>query len=233
MLALILVVDGLTHRTTVALHQPLLIDYYPPQARVRVLSPLPRLRQRSATSSRRCSSPCSPGVLGFTWRGVFLVFGVDLPRRHPADCFRLRDPGFGRWDTQQLRGAGARTRTRPLAQRRRSARLLRDRAAAAAHPDGEALLVGFAVFGMLLIPFQTFLSFYLDEELGLGPGAARPVLRAARPPPASSALARLRPIAARRCSARTPALVVAGAAGSLGVGVALICLAVVIAVDSG
>jgi ABC-type branched-subunit amino acid transport system ATPase component len=32
------------------------------------------------------------------------------------------------------------------------------------------LLGAFAVFGMLLIPFSTFLSFYLDERLGLGPG---------------------------------------------------------------
>jgi ABC-type branched-subunit amino acid transport system ATPase component len=90
-------------------------------------------------------------------------------------------------------------------------------------PTVKALLVGFTVFGMLLVPFATFLSFYLDEELGLG-AAQRGLFSAA-----SSAAGIVGLVIYGRFGEqlfrRDPGLVVRGAAGSLGVGVVLICVA--------
>ena len=41
-------------------------------------------------------------VAGFTWRGVFLVLGLTSLAASLA-ASRLRDPGFGRWDTDTIR----------------------------------------------------------------------------------------------------------------------------------
>ena len=43
-------------------------------------------------------------VMGFTWRGVFLVMGV-LSLAAAFFALRLKDPGWGRWDTGQVRAA--------------------------------------------------------------------------------------------------------------------------------
>jgi len=42
------------------------------------------------------------GIAGFTWRGVFLAMGL-LSIGMTLCCLGLRDPGFGRWDTDQVR----------------------------------------------------------------------------------------------------------------------------------
>src|SRR5687768_2296639 len=42
------------------------------------------------------------GVLGYTWRGVFVGSGF-FTLVCVLMCLRLRDPGFGRWDTQRIR----------------------------------------------------------------------------------------------------------------------------------
>jgi ABC-type branched-subunit amino acid transport system ATPase component/MFS family permease len=165
-LLLVLVFDGLTTGSTGALHQPLLMDHYPPQARVRVIS-----AYRAFESFGNVLAPLLvgllAGVLGFTWRGVFVVFGV-LCLVVVFYVLPLRDPGFGRWDTERLRAqvGGA----DDLSEEDVSLGFFEVVRRLMLIGTVRRLLAAFAVFGMLLIPFSTFLSFYLDERLALGPG---------------------------------------------------------------
>jgi ABC-type branched-subunit amino acid transport system ATPase component/MFS family permease len=166
-LLLVLVFDGLTTGSTGALHQPLLMDHYPPQARVRVIS-----TYRAFESFGNVLAPLLvgllAGVLGFTWRGVFVVFGI-VCLLVVLYVLPLRDPGFGRWDTERLReqvGADS----GDLDQADVSLGFFEVVRRLLLIPTVRRLLGAFAVFGMLLIPFSTFLSFYLDERLELGPG---------------------------------------------------------------
>ena len=166
-LAIILVADGLSTGSVSALHQPLLIDSYPPQARVRVFS--------YYGAMDRVGNVLAPllvavlAYLGFSWRGVFVVFGVICLAVLPT-TIRLRDPGFGKYDTQKLRDAvhelhgddALREDDVSLGFFEITRRLF-------LIPTVKRLLVAFSVFGLLLIPFSTLLSFYLDEELGFGP----------------------------------------------------------------
>jgi ABC-type branched-subunit amino acid transport system ATPase component len=175
-LLLVLVLDGLTTGSVQALHQPLLLDSYPARTRVRVLS-----TYQAASAAGNVLAPLGvallAGALGFTWRGVFLIFGaVSLITALLSS--RLRDPGFGRFDEDRIRSVvdeelGADV---PVAEDGRPGaddtalgffevvrRLL-------LIPTIRRLLGALAVFGVLLVPFQTFLLFFLQERWRLGPG---------------------------------------------------------------
>ena len=166
-LAAVLVLDGLSTGTTVALHQPLLMDSYPPPARVRVFS-----LYRAFDSFGNVLAPLLvallAGLLLFTWRGVFLVFALVCFAVLPL-VIKLRDPGFGRWDTERLREA-VHQEGEELAPDDVELGFFEITRRLFLIPTVKRLLVGFAVFGMLLIPFSTFLAFYLDEQLNFGPG---------------------------------------------------------------
>jgi len=173
-LLLVLVLDGLTTGSVQALHRPLLLDSYPPEARVRALS-----TYQGFNSAGNVIAPLLVALLStyldFTWRGVFVVLGL-LSFAAAATSIRLRDPGFGRWDTERIRAA--------VHERRESS----DEHFGTVHPDEVSLgffeivrrlmiiptirrvLVAWTVLGILLIPYQTFLFFFLDEKWGLGPG---------------------------------------------------------------
>ena len=167
LLAAVLVLDGLSTGTSATLHQPLLMDSYPPTARVRAFS--------YYTASNNFGNVLAPllvallaGLLGFTWRGVFVVFGLMCVAVLPY-VLKLRDPGFGRWDTERVRatvpdtGDDLDSDDVELGFFEITRRLF-------LIPTIKKLLAAFAVFGVLLIPFSTFLSFYLDESLNFGPG---------------------------------------------------------------
>src|SRR3954471_14957914 len=74
-LAIVLLLDGLSSGSVAALHQPLLIDSYPPQARVRALSYYGAIGQFGNVLAPLLVAVLA-GAFGFTWRGVFLVFGL-------------------------------------------------------------------------------------------------------------------------------------------------------------
>jgi ABC-type branched-subunit amino acid transport system ATPase component/sugar phosphate permease len=163
----VLVLDGLSTGASYALHQPLLLDTYPPAARVRAMS---------------FYNACSPAglvlaplgvtaltALGFTWRGTFVAFGL-LCIVATVLALRLRDPGFGKWDTERLREvvreAEGGSETGPnveLGFFEIVQRLF-------LIPTVRRLLVGIAVFGILLVPYLTFMQFFLEERWRLGPG---------------------------------------------------------------
>jgi ABC-type branched-subunit amino acid transport system ATPase component/MFS family permease len=174
-LALVLVGDGLTSGSVSALHTPLLMDSYHPGVRVRVMS--------AYSAFIRAGSVAAPllvgllaGTLGLTWRGVLIALGA-VSTLSTLYALGLRDPGFGTWDTQQLRetvhehhgdAPDAPDAPRPadvtLGFWEICRRLL-------LIPTNRRLYTGLAVFGVLTIPYATFLSFFLEEQWDLGAGA--------------------------------------------------------------
>jgi len=170
-LLVVLMVDGLTSGAVSALHFPLLLDSYPPEARVRSLS--------YYAGAERFGSVLSPlivgllgGLLGLTWRGIFLVMGI-MTLAGAFFSVRLRDPGYGRFDTQRIRrevhdlhdddmpSLPAEDVQLKFFEIARRLFLI---------PTVRRLLYAQAIFGVLLIPYQTFLLFFLEERWNMGIG---------------------------------------------------------------
>lgn len=170
----VLVLDGLSTGSVSALHAPLLVDSYPPPARVRVLSSYQGLVTFGQVLSPLLVAVLA-GPLGLTWRGVFLAMGaVSLVGTLLA--LGLRDPGPGRFDTAKLRAEEHEAVTGEQVPPGEASpdvelgffeivrRLL-------LIPTVKRLASGYFVLGVLLIPFATFLSSFLEQRWGLGPGA--------------------------------------------------------------
>ena len=172
-LVLVLVADGLSTGSVVALHPPLLLDSYPPEARVRVLS-----GYQGMTSLGQVVSPLLvaflAAVIGLTWRGVFASVGV-LSLVVSLIAIRLRDPGFGRFDTQKIRSTvrehhGEGMDGVAISDQDVTLRFFEIVRRLMLIPTQRRLFAVFGIFGVLLIPYQTFLFFFLEERWGLGPG---------------------------------------------------------------
>ena len=119
--------------------------------------------------------------LGLTWRGVFLVMS--------AFCFvvtiaalGLRDPGFGRFDSERVRaavresagtGSLGPSESHGLGFFEIIQRLM-------LIPTVRSLLFAEAALGMMLIPLNTYVFFYMQERWGLGP-AGRSIVFAVLP----------------------------------------------------
>lgn len=167
--------DGASNGSVRALHRPLLMDSYPPHVRMRADS-----FYRGADQVGSIIAPLTVGVLtallGFTWRGVFLVMGIMCLVAALA-AVKLRDPGFGRWDTGQVRQQIREQEGQPA-----------DKAAEITEEDIDLgffeivrrllliptlrrVLVAMSVLGMMIVPLYTFLFFFFEEEWGMGPGA--------------------------------------------------------------
>jgi ABC-type branched-subunit amino acid transport system ATPase component len=173
-LAIVLVMDGLTTASVAALHLPVLLDSYVPEARVRVLSAYLALNNAGNVAAPLLVALFA-GVLGLTWRGVFVALGA-ISLGAVCVAFGLRDPGFGRWDTEQIRAtvreketgeralveAGLEISDVTLGFFEIVRRLL-------LIPTIRRLLAVEVAFGIFLIPLQTFLAFFLDERWNLGP----------------------------------------------------------------
>src|SRR4051812_1220060 len=169
-LAIVLLLDGMSSGSVAALHQPLLIDSYPPQARVRALSYYGAIGAIGNVVAPLLVAVLA-GALGFTWRGVFLVFGLTCVAVLPFSL-GLRDPGFGKYDTEALRASVHELHGEgdDLVEDDVSLGFFEIVRRLFLIPTIRRLLVAFTVFGLLLVPYTTVLSFYLDEELGFGPG---------------------------------------------------------------
>jgi ABC-type branched-subunit amino acid transport system ATPase component/sugar phosphate permease len=170
-LMVVLVLDGLSTGSVKALHPPLVIDSYPPQARVRVLSGYTAL-EVSGTIVGPLLIALLAGPLNLTWRGVFL--GLGLTSVLTTLCaLGLRDPGPGRFDTDLLRAeehelvAGPADALKPDDVELGFFEILRR---VLLVPTVKRVAVGYLAVGILLVPLATFLSTFLDERWGLGPG---------------------------------------------------------------
>ncbi len=174
-LLLVLVVHGAATGSVRTVHPPLLMDSYPPSARVRAFS-----FYRGGDAVGSILAPVIVGVstvlFGLTWRGVFLVMGA-ISLVASMFSIRLRDPGFGRWDTDRVRDVVRREGDREGRTEERQHptvdtslgffeivnRLL-------LIPTVRRMLATWALFGMFQVPLQTFIFFFLEERWGLGPG---------------------------------------------------------------
>ena len=170
-LAGILVLDGLTTGSVLALHPPLIVDSYPPPARVRALS-----AYYAFGSFGQVLAPGFVGVLagvaGFTWRGVFLCMGLTSVALTFL-AVGLRDPGFGKWDTKRLRASVHEAHGEDVRLHEDDVRLgfweICRRLLLI--PTNRRVFAGFTVVGILIVPLGTFISFFLDQRWNLGPGA--------------------------------------------------------------
>jgi ABC-type branched-subunit amino acid transport system ATPase component/MFS family permease len=170
-LLLVLVLDGLSTGSVLALHTPLLVDSYPPKARVRILS-----GYRGMVVLGQVLSPLFvallAGPLHLTWRGVFLAMGLTSLA---ATLFAigLRDPGPGRFDSEALRAeehavVGG---TTPVNADEVALGFFEILRRLLLIPTVRQLASGYFAIGMLLIPLQTYLSVFLEQRWGLGPGS--------------------------------------------------------------
>ncbi|MEX2394381.1 MAG: MFS transporter [Actinomycetota bacterium] len=188
-LLIVLVLNGMSTASVHAVHRPLLFDSYPPEIRVRLNS-----AYRMADGVGNIVAPLLVAVLtailGFTWRGVFLIMAF-ISLGVAAFAVRLRDPGFGRWDTGEVRKAvrhAKDTDTETLLEEETELGFFEIVRRLLLIPTVRRILVAEAVFGMFVIPLQTFLFFFFDERWGMGP-AERGLLFATFPVLAIPALA--------------------------------------------
>ena len=170
----ILCLDGLSTGSVAALHPPLIVDSYHPQGRVRALS-----LYNAVGTFGQVVAPLLVGILasvaGLTWRGVFLCLGL-VSIGMTLFALRLRDPGFGKWDTQRLRASVHEAHGETTS----DVSKLSDRDVALGFweicrrvmlvPTNKRIFAGFAVVGILTVPLGTFVSFFLDQRWNLGPG---------------------------------------------------------------
>ncbi len=164
-LAGVLLADGATTGTVRATHTPLLMDTHAPSVRVRVLS-----FYRGADAFGNIAAPLAvallTAVLGFTWRGVFLILGL-VSLLAAVISVRLRDPGVGRWDTARVReavgGHASSNEDIRLGFFEVCRRLF-------LIPTVKRVLTASAVLGMFTVPLNTFFFFFLEQRWGLGPG---------------------------------------------------------------
>ncbi|HVU61283.1 MAG TPA: MFS transporter [Mycobacteriales bacterium] len=154
-LLLVLVADGLSTGSVNALHTPLLADTYPPQARLRVLT-----GYRAITVVGQIVAPLLVSLLtgpfDLTWRGVFLVLG-GISVLSSLCAIGVRDPGAGRFDTEQLHADRAVEGGPQLGFFEIVRRIL-------LIPTIQRICVGTLVFGIIAIPFTTFLSSFLVDR---------------------------------------------------------------------
>ncbi|WP_329477679.1 ATP-binding protein [Kribbella sp. NBC_01484] len=168
----ILCLDGLATGSAYALHAPLIVDSYPPSTRVRALS-----AYSAIGTFGQALVPLLVGLLasifGLTWRGVFLALGCASIAMALA-AIGLRDPGFGKWDTERLRAE-----VREEHDEAATTGLSADDVALGFWeicrrvlliPTNRRVYAGFAVYGVLTVPLGTFISVFLDYRWNLGPG---------------------------------------------------------------
>jgi ABC-type branched-subunit amino acid transport system ATPase component len=104
---------------------------------------------------------------------VFICLGLTSTAMSLVSL-RLRDPGVGRWDTEQLRASVHTAHgedANELAERDVELGFWEICRRMLLIPTNVRVFAGWTVFGILTIPFGTFISFFLDQRWNLGPGA--------------------------------------------------------------
>lgn len=162
-LAVAVVAMGVAEAVVAVAHQPLVVELYPPEGRVRALSVLAGSR-----GAGEVLAPLVVGVLvtvaGLTWRGVFLAAGVVMALATVVAA-RLRDPGFGRWDQT----APARNRHDGVGHPPLDLGVAEASRRLHAIPTLRRLFAFQAGLGVMLLPFLVFLVLFLEIRWRLGP----------------------------------------------------------------
>ncbi|MCA1707745.1 MAG: MFS transporter, partial [Actinobacteria bacterium] len=170
-LVAVLALNAFTTTGVLAIHHPLLFDSYPPEVRVRASSYY-RVADVIGTLLAPLSVVLIVGLLGYTWRGVFLATGV-FTFICVLTCMRLRDPGFGRWDTERIRATARGEQGRDAAEASKEVELgfVETTRRVFLIPTIRRFLIAWIFQGMALLPYVTFFSFYLEQRWGLDASA--------------------------------------------------------------
>lgn len=168
----VLCLNGITTGSVVALHAPLIVDSYHPAARMRALS-----AYTAIGTFGQSMAPLLVGLLasvaGLTWRGVFLALGITSILMTLC-ATGLRDPGFGKWDTEKLRadvhGAHGEDAPDDLSAKDVALGFWEICRRVLLIPTNRRVYAGFAVYGILTVPLGTFVSVFLDQRWNLGAG---------------------------------------------------------------
>ncbi|MFN2595094.1 MAG: MFS transporter [Actinomycetota bacterium] len=167
-LFLMLVLDGVSTGSVYSVHEPLLMDSYPPEARVRAFS-----YYRGLNAAGLVAAPLLvaflTAVLHMTWRGVFIAMGV-VGVTASLIASRLRDPVFGRWDAGRLRELVRRgdvAEGRSEQDEHTQLRFFEIVRRLLLIPTARRIFAAYAVLGIMIVPFNTFFSFYLDQRWAL------------------------------------------------------------------
>ena len=164
----VLVLDGLSTGSVAALHAPLLADSYPPQARLRVLSGYSAMRTSGQIAAPLLVSLLA-GPLDLTWRGVFVGLGV-VSTTTSLFALRLKDPGPGRYDTELVRDQEHALVAGPedlMEQDDVDLGFFEILRRILLVPTVRRIASGYFALGVLLVPFGTYLSTYLEVQWDL------------------------------------------------------------------
>ena len=169
-LAGVMLLDGTSSGSVVAVHQPLLIDTYPTTVRARVVS-IYRCFAEAGSVLSPLLVALFTGVFLLTWRGVFLALGAVAVLVSLVGL-RLRDPGFGRWDEARVRESVGGTdtgRATDLTEDEHRLRFFEIVRRLMLITTVRRVLLAYAILGMLLVPLNTYFVFFLEEKWGLPP----------------------------------------------------------------
>jgi ABC-type branched-subunit amino acid transport system ATPase component/predicted MFS family arabinose efflux permease len=175
----LLLVHGVATGSVESVHAPLVMDAYQPGGRVRALTAYRGSLAVGAVVAALLAAMVT-GALGLPWRAVFLVMGA-ISLAAVAGSWRLRDPGYGRWDTERIReevraDAG---REAPQGDAEPELGFFEALRRVMVVPSMKRLLAAWAAIGVMVFPFTTYLFFFLDERWNMGPGGRSLVFVAA------------------------------------------------------
>ncbi|WP_157253402.1 MFS transporter [Nonomuraea typhae] len=163
-LAALMLVNGASTGAVALLHPPLLMDAYPPPARMRVMS-----WYSSASPLAGALAPLVIAALvswlGLDWRAVFACLGA-VSLLACVYALRLREPVLGRWDVAELRSRAGLGQEQPHGEQgfwRTVRRVL-------AVPSVRRLCLGLTALGTLAVPYGVAVSALLEGEYALPPG---------------------------------------------------------------
>jgi ABC-type branched-subunit amino acid transport system ATPase component/Na+/melibiose symporter-like transporter len=221
-LAVVAVLYGLASASVVTLHQPLVVDAYPPGLRARALS--------AYSAARAAVSIVVPlliavlaSALGLGWRPVLLLLGVlGLVLTLPA--LRLRDPRPGQWDVDQVRSLVAGTSNDSAQPHRLELGFLEVVQHLFSVPTVRRLLYANVGVGITFVPLGTYLLFFLRDQWGLT-AAERSLFFGLTPVIAVAAFAVYGPVA-ERLFRRDPRRLLRVSAGVFAGGVVAVAVAV-------
>jgi ABC-type branched-subunit amino acid transport system ATPase component/MFS family permease len=173
-LTVILIIDGLTTGGVSALHQPMLLDLTPPARRVRVLGTYQASIAAGSVIAPLMVTVITTG-LGFSWRMVFLTIGAlavastlyglglrDSPKATNAlSPNEIERNALSPDETRRNEPAASATTTWRFSEAIRRVMLV---------TTVRRLLASNAVFGVCLVPYQTFLFFFLEDRWNFDAG---------------------------------------------------------------